>query len=56
MNNDWFSTIDESVMANVTSRLIDVRNGGKRVHIFDMQNIMCIKQELCVAQCKSIDE
>ena len=27
----------------------------KWVHIFDMQNIMCIIQELCVAWCKHID-
>ena len=35
MYNNWFSNIDESVKANV----IDLRNGVKSVHIFDMQNI-----------------
>ena len=44
-------------MANVNliKELIDVRNGVKWVHIFDMQNIMCIIQELCVAWRKPID-
>ena len=35
-----FSNINESVMATV-----NVRNGVKLVHVFDMQNIMCIIQE-----------
>ena len=51
IHNDWSSNIDELVKANVNfiKELIDVRNAVKRVHIFDMQNIMCIIQELCVA-------
>ena len=53
-NVKWYmcsmSNIDESVMANVNliEELIDVRNEVKWVHIFDMQNIMCIIHELCV--------
>ena len=51
MYNDWLSNIDESVIANVNliKELIDVKNEVKWVHIFDMQNIMCIIHELCVA-------
>ena len=30
-----------------------MRNEVKWVHIFDMQNIMCIIHELCVACCRS---
>ena len=46
MYNDWLSNIDESVKPNVNliKELIDARNGVKWVHIFDMQNIMCIIQ------------
>ena len=52
----YFSNIDESVKANVNlKKLIDVRNGVKWVRIFDMQNIMCIIQELCLTCCKLID-
>ena len=35
--------------ANLIKELIDVRNGDKRVPILDMQDIMSIIQELCVA-------
>ena len=54
MYNDWLSNIDESVIANVNliKELIDVTNEVKWVHIFDMQNIMCIIHELCVAWCR----
>ena len=38
------NNIDESMKVNVNliEELIDVRNGVKWVHIFDMQNSMCI--------------
>ena len=44
MYNDCLSNNDESVKANVNliKELIDVKNGVKWVHTFDMQNIMCI--------------
>ena len=46
MHNDGLSNIDESVNANVSllKELIDVSNGVKWVHIFDVQNITCIIQ------------
>ena len=43
----YMSNIDESVKANanlIYKELIDVINGDKWVHIFYMQNIMCIIQ------------
>ena len=49
MCNDWLSNIDESVKANVNliKELIDMRNEVKSVHIFYMQNIMCIIHDIC---------
>ena len=48
---NMLNTIDEAVKANANliKELIDVRNGDKCVPILDMQDIMSIIQELCVA-------
>ena len=52
MYDNWLNNIDEAVKANanlIIMELIDVRNGEKCVPILDMQDIMSIIQELCVA-------
>ena len=51
MYDNWLNNIDEAVKANANliKELIDVRNGDKCVPILDMQDIMSIIQELCVA-------
>ena len=50
-HKSWFNNIDEAVKANANliKELIDVRDGDKCVPILDMQDIMSIIQELCVA-------
>ena len=51
MYDNWLNNINEAVKANANliKELIDVRNGEKCVPILDMQDIMSIIQELCVA-------
>ena len=51
MYDNWLNNIDEAVKANANliKELIDGRNGDKCVPILDMQDIMSIIQELCVA-------
>ena len=49
MYDNWLNNIDKAANANLIKELIDVRNGDKCVLILDMQDIMSIIQELCVA-------
>ncbi len=47
--NDWYETLcnEEMECISVFKEIIDVREGGRFCHVFNIDNVLCIINDIC---------